>query len=44
MTNLTFLDVATFGDVFVNVCLKNGIFKSSFQKSAKGKMTALNMR
>ena len=34
-----------FGDImFFDICLKNGFFKSCFQQSAKGKMTALNVR
>ena len=34
-----------FGDIIVfKVCVKNGSFKSCFQPSAKGKMTALTVR
>ena len=41
---LTFVCFAIFRDVFVNVYVKNGIFKSCFRQSAEGKMTALNVR
>ena len=35
---------AMFGDICFNIYLKKDVFKSCFQQSAKGKMTALNMR
>ena len=45
VSNLTFMDFGIFGDtIFCNVDLKNGFFKSCFQQSAKGKMTALTVR
>ena len=36
--------VCSFGDIFFDMYLKNGFFKSYFRQSAKGKMTALTMR
>ena len=39
VSHLTFLDLGIFGDFFLDVCLKNGFFKSCFQHSAQGKTT-----
>ena len=41
VSNLIFLDLGNFGDIICfNICLKHGFFKSCFQQSAKGEMTA----
>ena len=39
-----FWHFCTFGDVCFDICLKHGFFKSCFQQSAEGKMTALTVR
>ena len=44
VSNLEFGDSAIFGDTFVYIYLKNGFSKTCFRQSAKGKMTALNVR
>ena len=44
VSKLTFWDFCIFGDIFFDIYLKNGFFKTCFRQSAKGKMTALNMR
>ena len=45
VSKLTFLDVAIFCQfVLSNVYLKTGIFETCFRQSAKGKMTAWDVR
>ena len=45
MSNLTFLDVAHFCQILLsNINLKNDIFETCFRQSAKGKMTAWDVR
>ena len=38
------LGVCTFGNIVFGICFKNGVFKSCFQQSAKGEITALSLR
>ena len=47
VSNLTFWDFWifwNFGDTFSNIYLKNDIFETCFRQSAKGKMTAWDVR
>ena len=45
MSNLTFLNFANFCQFLSsNIYVKNGIFETCFRQSAKGKMTAWDVR